>query len=99
MEINAVNFEDPIWQKYFQVKPGFVNYAVLKLGKFWTPSRRTHPDLNQELELEYLQKRSGKFDLDVFLKFIRALVLSKWNVKARGEPDPEVKDQTGRGLS
>jgi lipopolysaccharide/colanic/teichoic acid biosynthesis glycosyltransferase len=98
MEVCTVDFEDPVWQRYFQVKPGLVNYAVLKLGKFWTPSRISDPDLNQELELEYLQKRSARFDLQVFLKSVSELVHSKWNIKARGEVDPEVKDKIGRGL-
>ena len=98
MEIDAVDPEDPTWKRYFEVKPGIVNYAVLKLGKLWTPSRSIDPVLNQELELDYLQKRSARFDFDVFLKSMRALVISKWNIKARGEPDREVKDKVGRGL-
>jgi sugar transferase EpsL len=98
MEIDAVDFEEPVWQEYFQVKPGVVNYAVLKLGKFWTPSRSTSPALNQELELEYLQKRSARFDLGVVLNFVMALVRSRGNIKARGEPDREVKNKIGEGL-
>jgi len=39
MEIHAVDFEEPVWQQYFQVKPGLFSYAVLKMGKSWTPSR------------------------------------------------------------
>ena len=57
-----------------------------------------NPALKQELELEHLQKRSGKFDLRVFLKSMRALVLSQGNIEARGEPDREVKDKVGKGL-
>lgn len=93
MEIHVVDFSDPIWQRYFWVKPGVFNYAVLKLGKLWNPSRANNPALNQELELEYLEKRSLEFDLQVFLNAVRAWITSKGNVKARGEPDADVKDR------
>lgn len=91
MELNVVNLQDPIWRDYFQVKPGLFNYAVLKLGKLWMPSRGTHPMLNQELELEYRQKRSPALDLHLFVEFLHVLMTSHGNVKARGEPDAEVE--------
>jgi len=87
MEIEVVNMQDPIWQRYFEVKPGLVNYAVLRLGRTWTPSRATAPALNQELELEYIEKRSSLFDLHLLWKTLRALIASRGNIKARGEPD------------
>jgi len=49
MEIDAVDFEDPVWQQYFRLRPGLFNYAVLKLGKSWAPSRVSNPSLNQGL--------------------------------------------------
>jgi sugar transferase EpsL len=36
MELEVVRLDDPMWQQYFQAKPGLLNYAVLKLGKMWT---------------------------------------------------------------
>jgi undecaprenyl phosphate N,N'-diacetylbacillosamine 1-phosphate transferase len=87
MELNVVNLQEPIWRQYFQVKPGLFNYAVVKLGKFWTPSRSTHPNLNQELELEFQQKRSVTTDLKLFAQFVRKFFVSRGNIKARGEPD------------
>src|SRR5690349_947290 len=48
MELNVVDLQELVWQQYVQVKPGLFNYAVLKLGKAWIPSRITNPELNQE---------------------------------------------------
>ena len=93
MEINAVDFQDPVWQQYFQVRPGIFNYAVLKLGKLWTPTRTSDPSLNQELELEYLQKRSARFDVQIFIESLRAFLISKGNIKQRSEPDAEIKEK------
>lgn len=87
MEVAVVDMQDPVWQRYFQVKPGLVNYAVLKLGRTWTPRRMSDPALNQELELEYIQKRSAAFDLQLLWKTFRTLITSRGNIKTRGEPD------------
>ena len=94
MERNVVKIQEPVWRQYFQVKPGLFNYAVLKLGKSWTPSRNTNPDLNQELELEFQQRRSAAADLQLFVRFVRKFLVSRGNIKARGEPDP--RDETER---
>lgn len=93
METTVVDFSDPIWKKYLQVKPGLFNYAVFKLGKFWTSARRSDPTLNQELELEYLQKRTARSDLQIVLQSMRMLFISRGNIKARGEPAADVKDR------
>lgn len=87
MELNVVNLQEPIWQQYFQVKPGLFNYAVVKLGKSWTPSRSTNPNLNQELELEFQQKRSVPADLQLFAQFVLKFLVSRGNIKARGKSD------------
>ena len=89
MELNVVNLQEPVWQQYFQVKPGLFNYAVVRLGKLWTSSCSSYPNLNQELELEFHQKRSALFDLQLFIQFVRKFIVSRGNVKARGEPDPD----------
>jgi hypothetical protein len=93
MEVDTVNMQDLIWQEYFQRKPGLFNYAVLKLGRLWTPSRRSHPALNQELELQYRQKPSVVREVQLVFQFLWALIASGGNVKARGKPDPEVESQ------
>lgn len=89
MEVHLVDLQDPIWLDYFRSKPGLFNYAVLKLGKAWTPSRHTDPSLNQELELNYARKRSPWLDVKVLLAFLREFIRSKGNVKARGRTDSE----------
>lgn len=88
MESEAVNMQSPDWQEYFQVKPGIINPAVLTLGSAWTATRKSHPTLNQEIELEYLKRRSTLSDLGLFWRGIRAYFRSRGNVKARGKPDP-----------
>jgi lipopolysaccharide/colanic/teichoic acid biosynthesis glycosyltransferase len=93
MEVNIVDLQDPDWQRYFQVRPGLFNYAVLKLGKSWTSARIRYPALNQELEFEYFEKRSLRLDLQLFLRSLRALVISKGNIKARGKPAPDIQDR------
>ena len=99
MEVDTVNLQDPIWQEYFQRKPGLFNYAVLQLGRLWTPSRRSHPALNQELELQYRQKPSVVRDVQLVFQFLWALIASGGNVKARGEPDPEVESKLSQRRS
>ena len=94
MELHIVNLQEPVWQQYFRVKPGLFNYAVVKLGKSWTPSRSTHPNLNQELELEFQQKRSVTADLQLFAQFVRKFLVSRGNIKARGEPDPKEETES-----
>lgn len=91
MEADVVNFQDPAWQQYVQIKPGLINYAIYKLGKEWTPSRSTRPALNQELELQYLQHRSIGSDVKLFLQSLWKLVTSKGNIKARGDVEPDLK--------
>ena len=93
METSVVNMQDPVWQEYFAAKPGLFNYAVLKLGRLWTPARSTNPTLNQELELEYLQARSRLSDLKLFINSIRVFLVSGGNIKARGKPDMELKNK------
>ncbi len=49
MEVIKVDMRDPIWQAYCSVKPGLFNYAVLALGKQWTPQQHSKPQHNQQL--------------------------------------------------
>jgi lipopolysaccharide/colanic/teichoic acid biosynthesis glycosyltransferase len=84
MEPEFVDLQDPTWQRYFQVRPGFFNYAVLKLGKTFGPSKASNLPLKQELELEYIQKRSLVYDLQLLVKFVW-LILSAGVMSRRGE--------------
>lgn len=93
MEIAVVDLEDPVWQRYCQIKPGLFNYAILKLGKLWTPSREHSPRLNQELELEYHQKRSARLDLQLLIQYLRAFFSSSGNIKMRGKPDADAESR------
>lgn len=90
IEVQVVDLQDPTWQQYFRVKPGLFNYAVLKLGYLWNSSRVNDLGLNQELELEYRQKQSTASDWRLFIRFLRAFITSRGNVKARGKPDLKV---------
>jgi lipopolysaccharide/colanic/teichoic acid biosynthesis glycosyltransferase len=94
MEIQVVELTDPMWQQYFQVKPGVFNYAVLKLGKSWTPSRLSGPNLNQALEIDYQQKHSSMRDVQLFVQWLVTYITSRGNVKARGIPDPEAEHKS-----
>lgn len=87
MEIDRVHLDEPVWQEYFQIKPGIFNYAVLKLGRLWTPTQDTHPTWNQELELAYRKRRSVTSDFQLFFQFMREYIASDGNVKARGKPE------------
>lgn len=91
MEVSVVDMQDPTWQQYVQAKPGLINYAIYKLGKEWTPSRSTRPELNQELELQYLKQRSITSDAKLFLQSLWKFVASKGNIKQRGEPEPDFR--------
>lgn len=92
MEPECVDMQDPTWQEYFQVKPGLFHYAVLKLGRTFGPSSAGNLALKQELELEYIQKRSLLYDIRLFLRILVAHIASRGNLKARGVPLVEVRD-------
>jgi lipopolysaccharide/colanic/teichoic acid biosynthesis glycosyltransferase len=95
MEIEAVDLRSPVWRSYIRAKPGLMNYAVLKLGKEWTPSRARRPALNQELELAYERRRTPQSDARLFARWLWALVASRGNVKARKPADPDLEDRLG----
>ena len=96
MEREIVDMHSPSWQEYFEVKPGILNIAVLKLGRAWTRTRTSHPTLNQELELEYLKARSTRSDFKLFWKALHTYILSRGNIKARGEPDRSLKKRLNK---
>lgn len=95
MEPSRVDLEEVTWQRYCRAKPGVFNYAVLQLGRKWTPASTSHPSLNQELELEYGQRRTPWQDARLVIRWFRGLIASRGNVKARGEPDSDADQRIG----
>ena len=87
MEPEFVDLADPAWQRYFSIRPGLFNYAVLKLGRTFGPSSAGNLPQKLALELEYVDRQSLRFDLHILARFVRAYVASRGNVKARGKPD------------
>ena len=63
------------------------------LPDFIPPTRNTRPNLNQDLEFEYLHNRSASFDMRLILKTLWTLVRSRGNIKARGAADPDLERQ------
>ena len=83
-----VNFADPDWQKILTVKPGMFSFAILGLAnKYNSSSDKTR----NHLELEYIQRRSLSFDLQVLFKSTRGWITSRGNIKVRGKPSTEEK--------
>lgn len=87
MEPEFVDLAAPAWQRYFSVRPGLFNYAVLKLGRTFGPSSAASLPHKQALELEYIDQQSLRFDLRLLARFARAHLASRGNIKMRGEPD------------
>lgn len=83
-----VDLEDPAWQRILSVKPGMISLAVQKLARDYNASSQA---LRKKLELEYVEKRSFLYDLRLFLETGQALIASRGNVKARGEPFPGIR--------
>ncbi|MBN1139348.1 MAG: sugar transferase [Anaerolineae bacterium] len=87
MEPEFVDLADPTWQRYFSIRPGLFNYAVLKLGRTFGPSSAGNLPRKLALEMEYIDQQSLWYDLQLLARFARAHLASRGNVKARGAPD------------
>ncbi len=85
MEPECVELDDPAWQRILSVRPGLVSWAIHCLGREYNASSL---DLKMGLELEYVARQSLRFDLWLLADAGRALLASRGNVKARGEPIP-----------
>lgn len=92
MERDVVDPRDPIWRAYSRLTPGVINYAIVNLGREWTPSRQKRPELNQALELEYARRRSLQSDLLLAARACREFLTSQGNLKLRKPPDADVAD-------
>ena len=65
-----------------------ISYAVLDLARDFNTSS---PPVRKRLELDYLRQRSQRFDMQVLRQALRALIASRGNVKARGNPSVELR--------
>lgn len=83
-EPERVDLSDPEWQQILSIRPGCISYAVLALA---TEFNRSTPELKRKLELDYVQKQSFRYDLQLMRHAIQKLSASRGNVKARGKPD------------
>lgn len=87
-EVTVVDQGDPAWQQILSVRPGVISYSTLRLAREFNASSQ---GVRKRLELDYLRQRTLGFDMQVLRRAVRALIVSRGNVKARGEPsiDPE----------
>lgn len=83
MEPDRVDPADATWQRILSVRPGYVSYAILKLGARYNASSTAE---KQQMELDYLRRQSLGFDLYVLATTLLALIASTGNIKARGKP-------------
>jgi lipopolysaccharide/colanic/teichoic acid biosynthesis glycosyltransferase len=83
MEPGRVDLSDPGWQRILSVRPGCASYAILRLARTYNRS----PEAEQRrLELEYVERASLRFDLQLLWEALQAKIASRGNIKARGEP-------------
>lgn len=82
-EPERVNLNDPDWQRILRIRPGILSYAVLTLAKDFNSASQAE---RNKLELEYLEKRSLIYDLQLLAMNLQKLTISGGNVKARGIP-------------
>lgn len=83
MEVGRIDPSDATWQRILSVRPGYVSYAILKLAARYNASSAAE---KQQLELEYVRRRSLLFDFRILAAALRALVVSAGNIKLRGKP-------------
>jgi lipopolysaccharide/colanic/teichoic acid biosynthesis glycosyltransferase len=89
MEPERVDLADPIWQEILSVQPGMISPAILQLASRY---KSTPAALKNQLEREYVRRRSFRYDLALFRQALRSLVESRGNVKARGKPSVDVDE-------
>ncbi len=82
-EPERVILDDPDWQVILSVKPGMFCWAVLNLATDFNASSQ---QTKNQLERQYIEQRSTRFDLHVLREWVRELIKTRGNIKARGEP-------------
>jgi lipopolysaccharide/colanic/teichoic acid biosynthesis glycosyltransferase len=86
-EPERVDLSNPEWQQILSVRLGGFSYAILMLA---TEFNRSSPELKRQLELDYVQKQSFWYDLQVMRGVIQKLIASRGNIKSRGKPTHKV---------
>lgn len=82
-EPEFVDLSNPEWQQILSIKPGGFSYAILVLA---TEFNSSNPERKRQLELDYVQKQSFWYDMQIMRRAIRATIASKGNIKMRGKP-------------
>lgn len=82
-EPELVDLSHPEWQQILSIKPGVFSYAILVLA---TEFNRSSPERKRQLELDYVQKQSFWYDLQLMRRVLREMIASKGNIKTRGKP-------------
>ena len=82
-EPERVDLSHPEWQQILSIKPGGFSYAILVLA---TEYNRSSPERKRQLELDYVQKQSLGYDLQLMRRVIQGMIASKGNIKTRGKP-------------
>jgi lipopolysaccharide/colanic/teichoic acid biosynthesis glycosyltransferase len=83
MEVDRVDPAKATWQRILSVRPGYASYAILRLATRYNASSAAE---KQQLELEYVRRRSFGFDVYVLAATLWAFVASAGNIKLRGKP-------------
>lgn len=82
-EPERVDLSHPEWQQILSIKPGGFSYAILVLA---TEYNRSSPERKRQLELDYVQKQSFWYDLQLMRRVLQEMIASKGNIKTRGKP-------------
>jgi sugar transferase EpsL len=83
MEVGRVDPAAATWRRILSVRPGYVSYAILRLGARYNASSSAE---KERLELEYVSRQSLRFDVHVLAATVWALLTGRGNIKARGKP-------------
>lgn len=83
MEVGRIDPTTPTWRRILSVRPGYMSYAILKLGAGYNASSLSE---KERLELEYVSRQSLFFDVYVCATTLWAHFRSSCNIKARGKP-------------
>lgn len=82
-EPERIELSDPAWTQILSVRPGIFSYAILMLGRDFNQSTQVERNL---LEVEYVERQSFAFDLEIILQSLLGWVNSQGNIKRHGQP-------------
>ena len=95
-EPERVDPDDTDWDVILSVKPGMFSWAVVNLATDFNAS--SQPMKNQ-IEKQYVEQRSAQFDVYVLKEWLRELIKTRGNVKARGTRRIDVDGSNIEGKS